>query len=171
MSLSELELLGIELPPKETCISDLTAQQIVDKIGAFHERLKRENHLEVARFAESYFLDLIALYPVSMCRHTMTDELKLVAALFYFGSKPVNEKAKLSQDQDLKELFPNIAPSQSHFGYSIEDLALVFDRNKATIAEAIRQKQKEAKIMLEKALLCYEYKKDSMARLDEKTKP
>jgi hypothetical protein len=135
-------------------LGELTAQQIVEKINAFHRRLKKESHLEVAQFAESYFLNLIALYPVSMCSHNMTDTLKLVAALFYFGSKPTQTEAKTTdEDPKFKELFPNITPSQIHKGYSYDDLALIFDRSKLTIIAAIEQKQEEAKIILEEATL------------------
>ncbi len=171
MSLCELELRGVKLPDKETSLGDLTAQQIVEKICAFHERLKRESHLGVAPFAESYFLNLIALYPVGMCSRNMTENLKLVVALFYFGSKPTEETTKITEeDPKIKELFPSIAPSPVHGGYSFDDLALIFDKSKSAIIEAVKQKQEEAQIMLEEAKLRCELEKTVSERLSEEEK-
>jgi hypothetical protein len=153
MSLGDLELRGVKLPERETFFEDLTAHQIVEKINLFHERLKHEAHLQVAPFAESYFLNLIALYPVSMCSKTMNDELKLVAALFFFGSQPTHDAEPKSTDQELRDLFPRNKPSPAHSGYTLEDLALIFDRTRPAIAEAIRQKQEQAQVMLEEAAL------------------
>ncbi len=149
----ELELRGVKLPPRETLFEDLTAHQIVVKINAFHERLKREANMQVAAFAESYFLNLIALYPVSMCSKTMTDDLKLVAALFYFGSQATENNLTKPTDQDLKEFFPANKPSPTRTGYTVEDLALIFDRPRSVIADAVRQKQEEAQVMIEEAVL------------------
>jgi hypothetical protein len=155
MSLCELELRGVKLPEKETYLGDLTGNQIVEKINLFHERLRRESHLQVAPFAEAYFLNLIALYPVSMCMRSMTEPLKLVVALFYFGSKPAKEENNQAPEDDLKakELFPRNKPSPVYRGYSCEDLALIFDRTRAAIVEAVKQKREEAVVMLEEATL------------------
>jgi hypothetical protein len=154
MSVSDLEIRGVKMPPPETFLGDLSAAQIVEKINSFHQRLSRESHLNVAPFSETYFLNLLALYPVSMCSKTMTDELKLVAALFFFGSQP-QDSQEVSKDDEprLRELFPRIKPSATHKGYSVEDLGLIFDRNPIAIAEAVRQKQEEAQVILEEAAL------------------
>lgn len=171
MSLCALELRGVKLPDKETCLEDLTPQQIVEKIHSFHERLKEEAHLGVAPFAESYFLNLMALYPVGMCSSNMTENLKLIAALFYFGSKPTTDVKKTKEeDLKIKELFPRIAPSPVHDGYSFEDLALIFDKSKSAIIEAVKQKQEEAQIMLEEAKLRCELEKTASERLSEEEK-
>jgi hypothetical protein len=170
MSLSEMELRGVKLPEKETCLGDLTAYQVVEKINIFHQRLRRESHLQVAAFAEAYFLNLIALYPVSMCSRYMTDTLKLVAALFYFGSKPAKDYSPTDEDLKAKELFPRNKPSSVHSGYSCEDLALIFDRTRAAIAEAVHQKQEEAKIMLEEAMLRGKSNKTALEELTEEEK-
>jgi len=174
MSLSdfELELRGVKLPEKEAYLGDLTAHQIVEKISQFHERLKHESHLQVAPFAESYFLNLIALYPVSMCSKTMSDPLKLVAALFYVGSQPPNEESAgaAEDDQRLKEFFPRNKPSSIHRGYAFEDLALIFDRSKAAIAEAVKQKREEAQVMLEEAALRCRKEQNALETLTEEEK-
>jgi hypothetical protein len=168
----ELELRGVKLPEKEAYLGDLTADQIVEKINQFHERLKHESNLQVAPFAESYFLNLIALYPVSMCSKTMSDPLKLVAALFYFGSQPPNEESATAakDDQRLKEFFPRNKPSPVHRGYTFEDLALIFDRTKTAIAEAVRQKQEEAQVMLEEAALRCRKEQNALETLTEEEK-
>jgi hypothetical protein len=172
MSLCDLELRGVKLPEKETYLGDLTADQIVEKINGFHERLKRASYLQVAPFAEAYFLDLIALYPVSMCSKTMSDSLKLVAALFYYGSKPAKEFDPKTSGEELtaKELFPRNKPSPVHQGYCFEDLALILDRNVPSIMDAVRQKGDEAKVMLEEAKLRCESEKAAFEELTEEEK-
>jgi len=169
MSLCDLELRGVKLPERETFLNDLTAEQLVEKINAFHTRLRKESHLQVAPFAEAYFLNLIALYPVSMCSKNMTDSLKLVAALFYFGSQPAEEDdtKTAEEDQKLKELFPRNKPSRVYRGYSLEDLALIFDRTRVCIAEAVKQKQEEAQIILEEAILRCKTEKNALETLTD----
>jgi len=153
--LTDLEIRGVKMPPPETFLGDLAAQQIVEKINSFHTRLNHESHLDVAPFAETYFLNLIALYPVSMCCKHMTSALKLVAALFYFGSQSADTEKQnpTEEDHKFKELFPIITPSLIYRGYSVDDLALIFDRSRTAIAEAIEQKEEEAKMILEEASL------------------
>ncbi len=56
-------------------------------------------------------------------------------------------------DQDLKEFFPANKPGPTRAGYTVEDLALIFDRPRSAIAEAVRQKQEEAQVMMEEAVL------------------
>ena len=172
MSLCELELRGVKLPEKETYFGDLTVNQIVEKINSFHERLKKESHLPVASFAEAYFLDLIALYPVSMCSKKMSDTLKLAAALFYFGSKPAKEENEITPQEELtaKELFPRNKPSPVYKGYSFEDLALILDKTRPAIIEAIKHKSEEAKIMLEEAKLRCRSEKAALDELTEEEK-
>ncbi|XES78224.1 MAG: hypothetical protein ACBZ72_04955 [Candidatus Bathyarchaeia archaeon] len=172
MSLYELELRGVKLPEKEAVLGDLNAEQIVEKMNHFNQRLKREAHLQVAPYAESYFLNLIALYPVSMCSKTMTDTLKLVAALFYFGSKPPTEENKKPSHEEVqaKELFPRNKPSPTHEGYSYEDLALIFDKPLAAIMRAVHQKREQAKVMLEDAQLRSQSPKAAFEELTDKEK-
>ncbi len=172
MGICDMELQGVKFPEKETFLGDLMAQQIVEKISTFHERLSRETNLGVAPFAESYFLNLMALYPVSMCSRIMTETLKLVAALFYFGSQSAQQKKKQAE-AECKELFPCITPSPAYDGYTFEDLALIFDRSRTAIVEAVKQKRKIAKVMLEEAALRCEAKQTALERIaeEEKTKP
>jgi hypothetical protein len=172
MSLSDLELRGVKLPEKETYLGDLSANQIVEKVNLYQERLNRESRLQIAPIAETYFLNLIALYPVSMCSRNMTDALKLLAALYYFGSKPIRKEDQKTSEEDLeaKDLFPRNKPSSAQVGYSLEDLALIFDRTRAAISEAIKQKREEAQVMLEEAALRCGAKKIALEELTEDEK-
>ncbi len=124
MSIKFLESRGIILPKKETDLANLTAKQIIDKIEGFYRRVLSNWD----DFSEGNFLELLASYPVSMCSYTMTEPLKLIVALLYFESKPENHKI-----------------NNSWKGYSFDELAVIFDRSKATIHEAINQKELEAK--------------------------
>jgi hypothetical protein len=138
MSLNFLEeTKKVNLPQKETNLEGLTAQQLIDKINAFYQRFDRLSNL--GDDAEGYFLQLLASYPVSMCSYGMTEQLKLIIALIYLDSKPT--ESELTKENDPWE------------GYSYEDLSLVFDRSKASIHEAIKQKETEAKEILLNAKL------------------
>src|SRR5208283_943807 len=84
--LSLKDYSDIPFPPKEGC-SNVTAQQIIEKVNAFYERFEKDNKGEIGDFAESYFLQLLAAYPCSMCDYNMSEALSLVIALIYFHSK------------------------------------------------------------------------------------
>lgn len=121
---------GNEIPPIETDISDVTKEEIIDKVKEFQSKFERITSND-DEFAPFYFVELLANYPVSLCKRQMTDTLKLLMALFYFHSKPSPEE---------KEPVWN--------GFSYENLALIFARSKASIHGAIRQKQAEAEAIL-----------------------
>jgi hypothetical protein len=126
--LSLKDCSDIPFPPKEDC-SNITAQQIVEKINAFYERFEN-NQTEIGDFAEGYFMQLLAAYPCSMCNYNMSDELSLVVALIYFHSKV---KDGVCDDWE---------------GYTYDDLALVFDRSKQTIFSAIKHNEQKANEIL-----------------------
>ena len=129
-----METRGIKIPPKEVDVSGLTAQQIIDKIRSFWERCKKDNGQD-SDVAPIDFLELLEAYPVSMCSYHMTDSLKLLVALMYFDSKPEN-------------------PKESGWeGLTMDYLALIFDRSKKTIHDCIKEKEAEAKKILEEAKL------------------
>jgi len=133
LSLYPLKREGVKLPPKET-EENLTGKEIVDKIRSFYRRLEKSHREQVVDFAEAEFLELLCDYPHSMCKRDMSDTLKLLIALVYFGSKP-EYREDMSED-----------PWQ---GYTYDDLSLMFDRSKASIHQAIREKEVEAKHLLE----------------------
>jgi|YelNatPaOPRAMG01_1025707.scaffolds.fasta_scaffold242356_1 hypothetical protein len=134
MSLDVFERRGIKLPPREVDVSGLTTQQIIDKIRSFWERCKKDNSQD-SDVAPIDFLELLEAYPVSMCSYHMTDSLKLLVALMYFDSKPENPK-----EGDWE-------------GLTMDYLALIFDRSKKTIHDCIKEKEAEAKKILEEAKL------------------
>lgn len=145
----------MNLPQKETDLDDLTAQQIIDKINAFYQRFMEVN-FDMNEIAESEFLQALASYPVSMCSYNMTETLKLVIALAYFGSKPTEKE--LAEESDPWE------------GYSYEDLAFIFDRSKASISEAIKKKESEAKAIIEEANLHEKAKSKALEELIQEEK-
>jgi hypothetical protein len=156
--LSYLEEKGLPIPKKETDFPNLTAQQLIEKIRAFYVRLEKEKHDPILNdgLAESIFLELMAYYPVSMCDYNMTESLKLTVALFYFDSKPTEKELAVEND-----------PWK---GYSFEDLALIFDRSKATIHQTIKQKEAEAKAIIQAASQRKEVQKIAMQQLIDEEK-
>ena len=146
-----LKKMGVKLPPLET-EDGLTAKDIMDKVRSFYMRLEK-SHGEICDYAEAYFLDLLYHYPKSLCSRNMTETLKLVMALIYFQSKP--------EPEDPKPLWD---------GFSYEELSVIFDCSKATVHEAIRQKEAEAKAMLEEAKLRVKAKEIALEKLVEEEK-
>lgn len=152
MSLRLLREKGIPLPPVET-EEGLTAKDILDAMRGFYLRLEKELDSEIADYAESYFLELMANYPKSMCSQHMTDSLKLLIASIYFESKSEPNDKELTWE-----------------GYSYEDLSVIFDKSKASIHEAIRQKETQVKQLLEESQKRTEAKAIALRELIEEEK-
>ena len=132
MSLLELmKVRGIPMPPIET-EDGLTAKDLMDKIRGFYMKLSKLSS-ESQEFMEGYHLELLHSYPQSMCTRHLTETAKQLITIIYFDSKPEYQPYK-SEDP-----WP---------GYSYEDLAVMFVLSKATIHEAIRQKEAETKKLL-----------------------
>jgi hypothetical protein len=149
------------LPPPETDLSSLSATDIINRIKSFisdYENAK-SNATEEFHFD---FLELMSIYPVSMCQREMTDTLKLIISLYYVDSKQL---AKKWQEEDPNDKDP-------WKGYSYEHLALLFSRSKATIHDAIKQKEIEAKALLSEPSLRLEARKIALEQLiaEEKEK-
>jgi len=119
------------LHPKVT-EEDLTAKEIMDKVRGSYRRLERDPQ----DWVECEFLELLRDYPRSMCKRDMSDTLKLWIALVYFESKP--EFREYDDDWE---------------GCTYDYLSLIFDRSKASIHQAIREKEREAKQLLQEARL------------------
>jgi hypothetical protein len=151
MSLDVFERRGIKLPPREVDVSGLTAQQIIDKIRSFWDRCRKDNS-EDSDVAPIDFLELLEAYPVSMCSFHMTEQLKLLVALMYFDSKPENPK-----ESDWE-------------GLSMDYLSLIFDRSKKTIHDAIKEKEAEAKKIIEEAKLRVKAREVALKELIEEEK-
>ena len=144
--IEDLKRLGFRIPEKETNLETLTAKQILEKVESFYVRLANVKD-DFADLAEGYFLQLMREYSFSMCSYSMTETLKLIIALAYFESKPTEEQIKRDQ-AECKQAHIKIQPWS---GYSFDELALVFDRSKASIHAAILQKETEAKELLRDA--------------------
>ena len=141
-----MEARGIRIPPRETDVSGLTAEQIIGKIRSFWERCKKDNSQD-SDVAPIDFLELLEAYPVSMCSYHMTDSLKLLVAIMYFDSREGGNE-----------------------GLSMDYLSLITDKSKKTIFDAIREKEQEAKKILEEAKLRKEAKEIALRELIEEEK-
>jgi hypothetical protein len=150
MSITWLKTKEIPLPPIEN-VEGLTAEDIMEKIRAFYIRFEKYDG-ECQDFMESYFLELLSNYPKSLCTRNMTESLKQLITIMYLASKPERKRAG---DWD---------------GYSYEDLAVMFDISKATVHEAIRQKEAEVKELLEDTKLRGTAKKIALEELIKEEK-
>jgi len=159
MSLDLMEKRGIKLPPREIDVSGLTAQQIIEKIRSFWERCKKDGGQD-SDVAPIDFLELLEAYPASMCSYHMTESLKLLVALMYFDSKPSEEEVQKQRE----------GKGPIWEGLSMDYLALIFDRSKKTIHDAIKEKEQEAKKILEEAKLRKEAREIALKELVEEEK-
>lgn len=149
--IASLKKKGIALPPMET-EEGLTAKEIMNKIRSFHFRLEK-SHAEICEYAESYFLELLSNYPKSICDRHMSKTQKLLIALMYFESKP-----------DSKEENPGWK------GFSYEELSIIFDVSKATVHDAVKQKEEEAKKLIASVQLREKAKEIALEQLVEEEK-
>ena len=109
--------------------SRVTKDELVRKLKGFMDRLK-DHHGEFTDLMPIEFLEKLMEYPFSMCRDDMTLTLKeLIADTYFEGIEKPLADAKYSKYSD-----PNIKPY-----YSFDDLAVLFDRSKASIHEAIKE--------------------------------
>lgn len=153
-----LELLktsGYELPPRETDFSELPTKEIMDKIKEFMDNANPKYELLVFDFWQ-----LIADYPVSMCERKMSDTLKLLITLYYFWKPPrvhteyldmdERECARLSERELKKVLMAKVTDKlQSEHQFSYEELGIIFMRSKASIHDAIQEREAEIKQLVE----------------------
>jgi len=165
MSLDGFERRGVKLPPRETDVSGLTAQQIIDKIRSFWDRCRKDNSQD-SDVAPIDFLELLEAYPVSMCSFHMTETLKLLVALMYFDSKPSEEEIQRQIEENKKWGFKGDVWE----GFSYDYLALIFDRSKKSIHDAIKEKEQEVKAILEEAKLRKEARELALRELIEEEK-
>ena len=151
---------GIPLPPVES-EDGLSAKQIMDLIREFYVRLEKESDSDIAKDVSGYFLDLLRDYPKSMCAQHLTDSMKQLITLAYFESKP--KRQELERVEYEHEHFGN--KTEAWEGFSYEDLSVVFNRSKATIHQAIHEKETEVKAQVEEARLRMEAKKLALEQL------
>jgi hypothetical protein len=128
-----------------------TTEKIEDKIDFRKlKELKEEKtySLDIGECEESYFLQLLTAYPASMVDYNMTDTLSLVIAVMYFESK-------LRDDENCT-------------GLTYDDLAVLFDRSKQTIFNAIKQNERKANELLQPTKLRAEARREAeKQRLEE----
>jgi len=153
----QLDILGsrtYDLPPIEREFSELSVQEFMDRVQEFWHRYEKTSQLnDENEFAPMYFMQLLAYYPVSLCKRGMSDTLKLLIAMSYYCSKP---------EEHEKEPIWN--------GFSYEDLSLIFVRSKASIHAAIRDNTVKAKDLLITNDLRKEAREIALSRMIEEEK-
>ena len=177
-----LNASNISVPPIEIDASVLYGKEIHSKIRDWQQRYERYSTEMADLDIPSDFMELVAKYPVSMCKKEMNNTIKLLIALFYFyhpiGMEPFNVdmfegEVPFNADKMVKEAneFFNkhvheiIQPSY-------EQLSLIFDKSKATIFTAIQEKGEEAKTLIEQGQLRRNARKLAMKEIiaEEKEK-
>ncbi|MGA3289816.1 MAG: hypothetical protein ABSD42_06210 [Candidatus Bathyarchaeia archaeon] len=108
-------------PIKETDLSTLTTQEVLDKMNS---------HLtqEPSDVNSLVFLKYMVSFPVSMCKRDVSPMLSLLIGFHYRLSFPENSMitSKESKDSGLEKI-------------SYEDLAEIFGRSKATISDCVNK--------------------------------
>jgi hypothetical protein len=144
---------GVKLPQTENDFSNVKVEDLIGKMRSFYERFEKVESAD-NEFAPMDFLELLTYYPVSMCSFHQTETLKLLIALFYYW-----DKQKESEEKE-----------NDYEGYSMDYLSLIFDRSKSSIHQAIKDKEAEAKTIIEEAKLRTKAKKIALEQLIEEEK-
>ena len=146
---------GVKLPQAENDFSNVKVEDLIGKMRSFYERFEKVASAD-NEFAPMDFLELLTYYPASMCSFHQTETLKLLIAVFYYWNK---EKEREEKENDYE-------------GYSMDYLSLIFDRSKSSIHQAIKDKEAEAKAIIEEAKLRTKAKKIALEQLirEEKEK-
>ena len=123
-------------------LSNLTVQEILDKIKDFLKSEPRDEHYII-------FLHYLANYPVSMCKRSVSQTLKFLIGFHY----RLGEELKKESFKEAKTV-------------SMEELAEIFERSKATIHDCVsetetswkefltsREKQKDIEAKAERELI------------------
>jgi hypothetical protein len=147
-----LKSLGVKLPNFENEFSNVKVEDLIAKMRSFYERFEKVANAD-NEFAPMDFLELLTYYPASMCSFHQTETLKLLIALFYYW-----DKQKESEEEENEE------------GCSMDYLSLVFDKSKSTIHQAIKDKEAEAKAIIEESKLRNKAKKIALEQLIEEEK-
>lgn len=106
-------------------MSNLTVNEILEKIKEFNDSNPIDEHYKV-------FLHYLAQYPVSMCKRRVSHLLKFLIGFHYRYGQMLKE-----------EHFKTVKP------VSMEELAQIFGRSKATIHECIKDTEGYWKEFLE----------------------
>jgi hypothetical protein len=171
MSLSCLKKKNIPLPEPET-VDGLTAQDIIDKINSFTKRADLAG--SQGEFMEADFIELLCDYPQSMCNHHLGDKLQLIITLIYLDGQPSAEDLQ-QYEQNLGECEKeqwrfNSKPEKPQPVFSYEHLRIMFDCSKASIHEAIKRKESQAKQLLSQASLKNQAKDIALQQFIEEEK-
>jgi len=159
---------GVQLPPVESA-EGLTTQDLEDLINDFFKRLDKADNTD-EESAPGYFLELLKDYPRSMCARKLSEALKLIITIMYKHSQPSHEEVEEYEANQRLGKDASFILSKPWEGYSYEQLGLYFCRSKATIHEAIGQKEIEALQILEDAALKKQAHEQALRELVEEEK-
>jgi len=144
---------GVKLPQTENDFSNVKVEDLIGKMRSFYERLDKVANAD-NEFAPMDFLELLTYYPASMCSFHMNETLKLLISIFYLWDK---QKESGEEGDDYE-------------GYSMDYLSLIFDRSKSSIHQAIKDKEAEAKAIIEESKLRNKAKEIALEQLIEEEK-
>jgi len=149
-----LKNLGVKLPQTENEFSNVKVEDLIGKMRSFYERFEKVANADNEFAAPVDFLELLTYYPTSMVSFHQTETLKLLIALFYYW-----DKQKESEEEE-----------NDYEGYSMDYLSLIFDRSKSSIHQAIKDKEAEAKAIIEESKLRNKAKEIALEQLIEEEK-
>lgn len=135
-----------DLDLEETDYSTLAASEVIDKIrGCLAQNPKDVNRL--------IFLQYLAKYPVSMCKHDVSPILKKLIGFHYRFGVPNEQQVENGAEK-----------------VSYEDLSEIFVRSKATISECVNQTEIEWREIQEKAANEQKIEQEARKQLIEEKK-
>ena len=174
MSIRDFRKKGYELPEKDIG-EGLTAQDILAQLESYSEACENapgEGNMD--GIFDGYFIELLANYPNSMCRHQIGDKLQYLIALFYSEGTPSPQELaaydmeKAQHDKEpWKYPITIFKPEQL---WSYDNLALIFNCSKASVYAAIHKHKDEAEKAVEDVRLHTTAKDLALRELVEKEK-
>jgi len=175
-----LKNVGYPMPEPESY--DMVSK---DKIFAKMQEFQEEN-LNDEEIKEDFY-ELLTYFPFSICERQMTDNLKFLITLYYYWKCPQQSQLSdrtLRPDEGLELYHRNqrefelylldkvmkTMEEQGEQWYSYEQLSTIFRRSKASIFDAIKEKEKVVKEVISEVLLRGQAKKIALKQLIQEEK-
>ena len=176
MSVSRMKREGYELPEPETA-EGLDAQKIVECMRSYLEACEHasgEGNMD--GIFDSYFMELLATYPKSMCSHQLGPALGFLMALLYEDGLPTQEDVERHRQE--VEKYRELGYKGSYVDsrsepqpdFTFENLALIFNCSKSTVHDSIRKHGVAAKKAVQDVRLHRTAKEIALAELVKEEK-
>lgn len=169
MSISSLKRQGVKLPPPEDA-DGLSANDVLGNMARWLKRFEDSGE----EWLELDFIELLTNWPRSMLAYNMGYNLQLIAALIFLNGEPkLEELLEYEKQMELykKEPWRFVSEPEEPKGlWTYDLLAIVFNRSKSSIFEAVRKKEPEARKLLEEASLQEEAHKRAVDELVKEEK-